>query len=456
MHPNDPTPTTADPETAPDNADEAVGSGAEGGKPSSEQQKATLLQSWWQDQFGQQPVLDLGLGTALILLGALVGVFITRRLMIPVVEQLCGRTKTEYDNILFNKKFLGRLSWLGGTAVLTYGPGLIWGNSHPRLGAALSTCGNVVAIVCIAAAIGVGLDAVNTLYQRRPSAKQRPIKGYIQIVAILVYLGAGILAIASLLGQDPMVFLTGLGALTAILMLVFKDTILGLVASIQLTKYDMLRVGDWISMPAVGADGDVTDIALHTIKVQNFDKTITTIPTHQLITGSFQNWRGMQEAGGRRIKRSLAIDMNTVRFLDEDDIDRFGRFELLTDYIAEKRRIIEEHNRQHPTDDNHIANARRLTNIGTFRAWVIAYLRQNDRLHQQGLTFLVRQLPPSESGLPIEIYCFTTTTAWAEYENIQADIFDHLLAMLPEFGLRPYQKPSGADIAANMIADTAT
>ena len=301
-------------------------------------------------------------------------------------------------------------------------------------------------VLSVAMAISGALDYANELYARRPEARSRPIKGYIQVVKIAMYCGAAILMIAVLIEQSPLLLLSGLGAMAAVLLLVFKDTILSLVASVQLTSNDMLRVGDWIEMPSMDADGDVIDIALHTVKVQNFDKTITTIPTHKLIADSYRNWRGMSDSGGRRIKRALVLDQNSVRFLDEDEVAGLKRFRLLEKYLARKQEEIAEWNRHELASDSDAVNARRITNIGTLRAYVIAYLQSHPRIAGEGFTLMVRQLPPSPQGLPLEIYCFANTIDWAEYEAIQADIFDHMLAILPEFGLRVFQQPSGLDL----------
>ena len=301
-------------------------------------------------------------------------------------------------------------------------------------------------VLSVAMAISGALDYANELYARRPEARSRPIKGYIQVVKIAMYCGAAILMIAVLIEQSPLLLLSGLGAMAAVLLLVFKGTILSLVASVQLTSNDMLRVGDWIEMPSMDADGDVIDIALHTVKVQNFDKTITTIPTHKLIADSFRNWRGMSDSGGRRIKRALVLDQNSVRFLDEDEVAGLKRFRLLEKYLARKQDEIAEWNRHELASDSDAINARRITNIGTLRAYVIAYLQSHPRIAGEGFTLMVRQLPPSPQGLPLEIYCFANTIDWAEYEAIQADIFDHMLAILPEFGLRVFQQPSGLDL----------
>ena len=317
----------------------------------------------------------------------------------------------------------------------------------PEVLTVTSNLAQALIIVSLAMAINWGLNYANELYARRPEARNRPLKGYIQVLKIVIFCGAAILMIAVLIEQSPLLLLSGLGAMAAVLLLVFKDTILSLVASVQLTSNDMLRVGDWIEMPSMGADGDVIDIALHTIKVQNFDKTITTIPTHSLISDAFRNWRGMSESGGRRVKRSLTLDQNSVRFLSDDEVTSMKRFRLLDDYIARKQQEIAAWNAHELSSNYDKINARRITNIGTLRAYIIAYLKSHSRIASENFTLLVRQLPPSAQGLPLEIYCFTRTVAWGEYEAIQADIFDHMLAILPEFGLRIFQEPSGLDVA---------
>lgn len=298
-------------------------------------------------------------------------------------------------------------------------------------------------ILTIAIALSGGLGLMNDLYQRRPDAANRPIKGYVQVGKLIIYAAATILGIAALMNQSPLLLLSGLGAMAAVLMLVFKDTILSLVASVQIGSNDMVRVGDWIEMPQLDANGDVIDIALHTVKIQNFDKTITTIPTYRLITESFRNWRGMQESGGRRIMRSLAIDQNSIRFLDGQELADLSRFGLLRDHLDAKRDEVDRWNREHAHDQ--ILDSRRLTNIGSFRAYILAYLKARPDIAADK-TLLVRQLAPTEDGLPLEIYAFASTVIWAQYEDIQADIFDHLVAIMPEFGLRLFQRPAGSDL----------
>lgn len=301
-----------------------------------------------------------------------------------------------------------------------------------------------VIVLSIAMGIVKALTYMNEVYERRPQAKNRPIKGFVQVVKILVLCGAAIILISILIDESPFLLLSGLGAITAVLLLVFKDTILSLVASVQLTTNDMLRVGDWIEMPGMNADGDVIDISLHTVKVQNFDKTITTIPTHRLVSDSFRNWRGMSESGGRRIKRSLVIDQNSVRFLSDEEVTDLKKFNILKGYLANARDELAKWNANELAKDDAPVNARRLTNIGTLRAYIAAYIKWHPRI-SENFTLLVRQLPPGPQGLPIEIYCFTDTTDWNTYEGIQSDIFDHLIAIVPEFRLSLFQEPSGSD-----------
>jgi miniconductance mechanosensitive channel len=256
-----------------------------------------------------------------------------------------------------------------------------------------------------------------------------------------------IVAISIVIDQSPLILLSGLGALTAVILLIFKDSILGLVAGIQLVANDMVRPGDWIEMPKYGADGDVIEITLNTVKVQNWDKTITTIPTYALISDSFKNWRGMQESGGRRIKRAVYVDVSSVRFCTPEMTAKFSRIKVLEEYIARKQAEMREYNEKHGIDDAVLVNGRRMTNLGTFRAYLVEYLKRHPKIHQD-MTFLVRHLQPTELGLPIEIYVCSNDQEWSNYEGIQADIFDHIFASLPEFGLRPFQSPTGSDIAS--------
>ncbi len=385
------------------------------------------------------PWVETLVGLGLLVLAALAANFIVKRIILGLVGKIVpGDWPTP-------SAMVGRLANIAPALILSAGIVLV-----PHLPGWIATVTrNVVGafvILSVALAIGSALTLVNEIYSRRPDAASRPIKGYIQVVKIGVFFFAAILMIAVLMEQSPLLLLSGLGAMAAVLMLVFKDTILSLVASVQLTSNDMLRVGDWIEMPQLNADGYVIDIALHTVKVQNWDKTVTTIPTHRLISESFKNWRAMFESGGRRIKRSLSIDQNSIRFLESDEVERLKRFSLLAEYLTGKEADIAAWNAARPERRHDAVNARRITNIGTFRAYMSAYLHARGDMNTD-MFLIVRQLAPTEAGLPLEIYGFTASTAWAVHEDVQGDIFDHLIAILPEFGLRLFQQPTGLDFA---------
>jgi miniconductance mechanosensitive channel len=374
------------------------------------------------------------------------------------VRRFAARTESTWDDRLLEFKVLSRVSHAVPAIIMYYGIGAAVGMTQPEITEAVDTVALAalltqrVALSVIALSIAFAfngfLGAVNAIYNDTyAEARNRPIKGYLQVVGLIVWLGAVVSVFSILADRSPIVFLSGLGALTAVLMLVFRDTILSLVASLQIMSNDMIRIGDWVEMPQANADGDVLDIALHTVKIQNWDKTITTIPTHKFISESFRNWRGMSEAGGRRIKRALNIDLSTVRFLTPEEVERLSRYELLREYMGAKRAELEEHARARAAAGGDlIPEVRRLTNLGTFRAYVYNYVRNNPRIHPE-MTLLVRQLAPTPKGVPIEIYCFTSDTQWANYEGIQADIFDHLIAVLPDFGLEAFQEPAGSDFA---------
>ena len=382
--------------------------------------------------------------TALLACAALLYT-VVHRLLVTTARRAAARSTTIWDDALVGHGVFGRLAYAPPAVLVYYGAGVLPGLNETLVVLIERVSLALLFVVAARAAVGV-LSALNDIYDRNPANRSRPIKGYLQVVKIALYLLAALLAVATLTDESPLLFLSGIGAMTAVLLLVFRDTILSLVASFQLSGNDMVQVGDWIEMPAYGADGDVIDVALHTVKVQNWDKTITTIPTHALIADSFKNWRGMSESGGRRIKRSLLIDLSTVRFLDEAEIDRLGCWALLRDYVAGKRDELHEWNAIDGRDPAINADIRRLTNLGTLRAYIEAYLAAHPRIHQ-GMTLLVRQLQPTDRGVAIEIYCFTNTTEWNAYEGIQADIFDHLYALLPDLGLRAFQTPAGSDFA---------
>jgi miniconductance mechanosensitive channel len=395
-------------------------------------------------------VAQLG-GLLVVALASYLADKISRRILLATIARIVRRTTFTWDDVLQKHRVFERLAHIAPGFAVYYGIQMV-----PDIGDSLT---NLIRQTALASMVLVGilsvgafLNAVHEIYANSRIAKGRPIKGYVQIAKIIVYVLGAIVAVATLIGQSPMFFLGGVGAMTAVLLLVFRDTILSFVASLQIASNDMVRVGDWIEMPQFGADGDVVDIALHTVKVQNWDKTITTIPTHRLISDSFKNWRSMSESGGRRIKRALVLDMNSIRFLDDADIERFGRFALLKDYVAEKKEQLEEYNKEvAPADSDIIANARKLTNIGTFRMYVVQYLRSHPKIHGN-MTFLIRQLSPTAAGLPLEIYVFSNDVDWIAYEGIQSDIFDHLLAIVPEFGLRVFQQPTGQDFKAALFS----
>lgn len=401
------------------------------------------------DRLAEYPVAETLIGLCLLLLAAFVADFVVRRVLIRLLLKLIDRGgRTDMDDLL--KPVVGTLARIAPAIVIHQGIAAV-PHLAPVVVKLTQNVANAFAIVVVVMALAASMDVVNTLYSRSPRGHRRVIKGYLQVLKIVFYAIGSILVIATLIDRSPLLLLSGLGALAAVLMLVFKDTILSLVASVQLNSNDMLRVGDWIEMPQVNADGDVIDIALHTVKVQNWDKTITTIPTWRLINESYKNWRGMQESGGRRIKRSLLIDQTSVRFLTEEERGRMRRFLLIDDYLADKAAELERWNAELVAGGRDPVNMRRSTNIGAFRAYVEQYLTNHPRIRKD-MTLLVRQLQPTETGLPLEIYCFTSTVAWGEYEAIQSDVFDHLLAILPEFGLGLYQQPGGADVARALEA----
>ncbi|BBT18532.1 MULTISPECIES: mechanosensitive ion channel family protein [Pseudomonadaceae] len=385
----------------------------------------------------QHPELHTLVASSVLLLLAWLSNWIVRRILLKGLLRLVGGQ-------IQDQGLIKRLANVVPALVLTAGVKVVPGLPAALVTVVTNVCAAFI-ILTLALAISALLDIVNSLYNRRPDAHLRPIKGYLQVLKIAVFAIAAILMVASLIDRSPLILLSGLGAMAAVLMLIFQDTLLSLVASVQITSNDIIRVGDWVEMPQLNADGDVIDIALHTVKVQNWDKTITTIPTKRFITDSFKNWRGMQESGGRRIKRSLYLDQNSVHFLSADEQAGLRRFRLLDSYLKAKESELLSWNAQLDESARLPVNSRQLTNIGTFRAYVEQYLRHHPEIRQD-MTLLVRQMAPTADGLPLELYCFTSTTAWARYEAIQSDIFDHLLAILPEFGLRVFQHPSGADL----------
>ena len=381
---------------------------------------------------------------ALLLMVWLVNL-VTSSLLLRALSRAVSATPSKWDDALLANGFIKRLAHIAPALTVHYGISFVSGLPEGAVLLARSVANAYVALT-LSLAFANLLNAIGDLYEKRnpERARARPIKGYLQLVKLITYLFTAILIVAVLFNQDPLLLLSGLGAMTAVLLLVFKDTILSLVASVQLSTQDMLRVGDWIEMPQLNADGFAIDISLHTVKVQNWDRTITTIPTWRLINESFKNWRVMYESG-RKIQRSLYLDQTSVRFLTDEECARLRRFALLDGYLGRKHTEIEAFNEKLSARGQDPINGRRVTNVGTFRAYVQAYIEAHEGIHTE-LFRLVRQRQPEPTGLPLEIYCYTAKTGWADYEGIQADIFDHLYAILPEFGLRVFQAPSGTDI----------
>ncbi len=373
---------------------------------------------------------------------ALMADFIVKRIIISTITLLVKRSRNDWDDVFLKQKVFNRLAHLAPAIIIFYFLQYIF--EAEGLVKFLGNVTQAIMVLLVLLVIDAFINAVHEIYHKLSISQGRNIKGYVQVVKIFFYGMAIILIISIFANKAPGALLAGLGAVAAILLLIFRDTILGFVASIQLSANNMVKVGDWISMPKYNADGDVIDISLHTVKVQNWDKTIATIPTYALVSESFNNWKGMEESGGRRIKRSINIDMTSVRFLDAEQIEKLRKFHLLKNYISKKEKEIKEFNESLGMEEGTVTNGRKMTNLGTFRKYLENYLQQHPMIHKD-MTFLVRHLQPTDKGLPLEIYVFSKDQAWANYESIQADIFDHVLAILPEFDLRVFQNPTGSD-----------
>jgi miniconductance mechanosensitive channel len=391
----------------------------------------TELQLWIE----QNPLLAFG---GVIVL-SLVGFFIARSIIARGLIYLAGRTETKYDDIIVNNLRPFRVAWLAPLLVLYFFAYLL-----PDFQPIIEKATLFLILWVVAFTLSSLLNALNEIHESSPTFTGVSIQGYLDIMKILVILVGIILSVSLFTEESPVVLLSGLGALTAVLLLVFRDTILSLVASIQIAAHDLIKEGDWLEVPSYGADGDVINMSLHTIKIQNFDKTITVIPTHKVMEVAYRNWRGMQESGGRRIKRSIYIDLTTIKFCDQEMIERYRGIDLVRGYLDSKLMEIEQDNRGRDVNAENPLNGRQLTNVGVFHAYIGAYLHTCEEI-QEGMTFVVRQLAPGPTGLPLEIYVFTKTVVWPEYEGIQADIFDHLLAAASYFDLCVFQQPTGLD-----------
>ena len=382
------------------------------------------------EQWGEPFVLVVGLIVSLL------AYVLTKKVLLRILKHYIKTNKYKFDDIMLEKKVFSRLSQLIPAIILySFSKGL------PSFNPFLDTLISLYIVVIIVMVLDAILNSFEVIYNNHSVSKARPIKGYLQVIKIFIYVMAAIVLIANVIGKSPIYLLSGIGAMTAVILLIFQNSILGLVAGIQLTANDMLRIGDWIEMPKYDANGDVLEIALTTVKVENFDRTTTTIPTHALINDSFKNWRGMSKSGGRRIKRAIYLDQRSIKFCTDEMIERFKKIGYIADYIDEKNAEIEAYNKSIGTDTSLKVNGRHLTNVGVFRAYVQRYLENHPKIHKD-MIIMSRQLAPEVTGLPIEVYAFTNDIAWQNYEMIQGDIFDHLISVVPIFDLKIYQNPT--------------
>jgi miniconductance mechanosensitive channel len=389
------------------------------------------------------PTVALGLDVCILVFVALLADVIAKRLVLRGVEKAVKKSSSTLDDIFFDKKVFDALAHLAPAIVIELGAPFVF-EDYPSFTNGISKFIQLYTIVIVVWVVSSFLDALLELSHRNPYLKDKPMLSYIQLGKLISYCLAGVMMFSILFSKSPAVVLSAFGAAGAVLIFVFKDTILGLVASIQISVNDTLRVGDWVSMEKFNADGDVIKITLNTIEVQNWDKTISTIPAYAFVSDSFKNWRGMSESGGRRIKRSVHISLSSVKFCNQEMLNQFKKFQLLEDYISSRSDEVSKYNEDQKVDKTFPLNGRHLTNIGIFRVYAERYLQANTNIRKD-MTCMVRQQAPSEVGIPLEVYCFTNTIEWIPYENIQSDIFDHLIATASLFELEVFQSPSGAD-----------
>lgn len=407
------------------------------------------LISQWVDKIpnitGHENWISTAIASALVILLAMIAFLIAKRIFVHLVHKLFSKTTSDLDDVLIRRKVFDRLAYLAPSwVVYKLMPAAL--QDYPVLVSLASTATAVYCVIVIAMLIDSVIDSMIDIYRSFSISRRVPVQSIAQVAKLITYFVAIITIVSLVIGESPLKLFAGLGAMTAVLMLIFKDPILGFVAGIQLSYNNMVGIGDWVEIPQHNADGDILEIGLTTVKVRNFDNTITTVPTQSLINESFKNWRGMQESAGRRIKRSIFIDVNSISFCDEERLTRYSKVDYIKQYIAVKQAELDQYNAEHASAQESLVNGRRITNVGTFRAYILAYLENHPQINKH-LTVLVRQLAPSESGLPIEIYAFSSEKDWTKYEAIQADIFDHLFAVAREFDLSVFQKPSGSDFS---------
>lgn len=399
------------------------------------------------DELLQHPWADAITGLTLLLLAAAVIYLLVRHVLLRLVRSATEHTYWKWDDAVYDSGAFRQFARMTPALVIQFGITLVPDLAENAIDV-ISRFALAVTIFYLLRGIIAALNGLQTLSLGDPNS-QIPVKGYLQLLKIVLFVVGFIVIAAILINRSPLILLSGLGAASALMLLIFKDTLLGFVASVQIGSNDMLRIGDWIEMPSANTDGEVMDITLHTVKVRNWDSTISTIPTWKLITESFKNWRGMFDSGGRRIKRSLFINASTVHFLSEEEVDALSEIRLLEEYLSKKEEEVEKWNQALGEKGRIVANQRRLTNLGTFRAYTDAYLKAHPDIHH-GMTCMVRQMATDGDGIPLELYCFTSNTAWVKYESVQSDIFDHLFAILPVFGLGLYQRPAGADFRESL------
>ena len=402
------------------------------------------IMSWVQvhTPFSYIIVFDVLVALWFIVCSILVHIFLHTLLRNFLIKRF-NKLGKRWAHVMLSDSLFRRVAYLFQGIVVHIQAG-VWLDDSPALQRFIESATELWILLFLLLAFFSVLSLLQNLVQIRFNSLNFPIQGLIQTIKLIASIFVGLLVVSVLLDESPIIILSGFGAVSAVILLVFKDLILGLTAGIQLSANKMLSVGDWLDMPKYGADGNVIEIALTTVKVRNWDKTITTIPTYALISDSFKNWRGMSEAGGRRIKRSVLIEISTIQFLTEETLGEMKKVRLITDYVDDKIEVIKIANQLNSSVP---LNGRRLTNLGTFRAYLAAYLKAHPQIRQD-MTLFVSQLEPRSEGLPIQIYAFTTTTDWIAYEDIQSDIFDHIFSVLPEFGLRAHEMPTGSDIRA--------
>lgn len=392
---------------------------------------------------GYEELIAMSIGLLFIILLAVLSNLIARKFIVHFIYRAIEKSKNKYDDVFIKRNVFARLSKLAPALVVYLLTPLVFAN-HDTIVQLVSTACMVYMVVILLMVADSFINAVVEIYQPTAIRNNFPLKSISQVIKLVVYFLAIISIISLIFNESPLKLIAGLGAMTAVLMLVFKDPILGFVAGLQLSSNKMVAVNDWVEIPKYGIDGDIIEIGLTTVKIRNFDKTISTVPTQALINDAVKNWRGMQESEGRRIKRSILLDINSIRFCSDADLERYSKVEYIKEYIAKKHQEVAEHNKEQKVDLSSEVNGRRLTNVGTFRAYIEAYLRNHPDISKT-LTLIVRQLKPTELGLPIEIYVFSTNKNWAEYESIQADIFDHIFAVAKDFDIRIFQNPTGSD-----------